>query len=94
MEKEAHRKIYLTLSNSLLCELDGQAKLENKTRSEFVSLAVKQYLREKRRIEAKRRMEQGYLEMGGINRDIAEKSLLSDESALQIYEKFLSESEN
>ena len=48
---------------------------------------------EKRRIELKEQMKRGYLEMGDINLEIAENSLLSDESACEIYEEFLSESE-
>ena len=38
-------------------------------------------------------MKKGYLEMGRINLSLAEDSLLSDESACEIYEEFLSESE-
>ena len=57
-------------------------------------LAVKQFVSEKRRIELKEQMKRGYLEMGDINLEIAENSLLSDESAYEIYEEFLSESEN
>ena len=40
-------------------------------------------------IELKTKLKKGYLEMGDINLDIAEKSLLSDESAYEIYEEFL-----
>ncbi len=93
MEKEAQRKVSLSISDSLLCELEMQAKLENKSRSEFIALAVKKYLREKSRVIQKENMVRGYREMGSINLIIAEESLLSDESALNIYEEFLSESE-
>ena len=38
-------------------------------------------------------MKKGYLEMSEINLDLAEESLLSDENACEIYEKFLGEKE-
>ena len=43
--------------------------------------------------EEKEQMKKGYSEMGRINLSLAEESLLSDEIACEIYEKFLSESE-
>ncbi len=93
MKNEAQRKISLTLPDSLVCEVDNLARLDNQTRSEFVALAMKQYMRERRILELKEQMKKGYLEMGNINLKIAEDSLLSDESAYKIYEEFLSESE-
>lgn len=93
MKNEAQRKISLTLPDSLLDEVDAFRKLDNQSRSEFVALAMRQYMRERRRIELKEQMKKGYLEMGNINLEIAEDSLLSDESAYKIYEEFLSESE-
>ncbi len=92
MGKKAQRTLNLTLSDSLICEIEKHSNKENKTKSEFVALAVKKYLREKSRIEIES-LKKGYREMGNINLIIAENSLLSDESALNIYEDFLSESE-
>ena len=90
--KKAQRTLNLTLSDSLICEIEKHSNKENITKSEFVALAVKKYLREKSRIEIES-LKKGYREMGNINLIIAENSLLSDESALNIYEDFLSESE-
>ncbi len=94
MEEKAHRTISVTLPDLLVEEVDNLAAADNRSRSEVIKLAVKKFVSEKRRIELKEQMKRGYLEMGDINLEIAENSLLSDESAYEIYEEFLSESEN
>lgn len=94
MEEKAQRTISVTLPDLLVEEVDNLAAADNRSRSEVIKLAVKQFVSEKRRIELKEQMKRGYLEMGDINLEIAENSLLSDESAYEIYEEFLSESEN
>ena len=93
MEKEAQRRISVTLPDFLVEETDTIASSLNRSRSEIVALAVKRYIDETKKIELKEQMKKGYLEMGKINLSIAENSLLSDESALEVYEDFLSESE-
>jgi len=93
MDKKAQRKISLSLPELLIDEIDMLAKSDGQTRSKLIALAIKHYVRERRRIELKSQMRKGYLEMSNINLDIASESLLSDESALNIYEEFLSESE-
>lgn len=61
--------------------------------SEILKTALKRCTSERKKVEIKEQMKKGYIEMGDINLEIAEKSLLSDESAYEIYEDFLSESE-
>ena len=94
MEEKAQRTISVTLPDLLVEEVDNLATADNRSRSEVIKLAIRQYVSEKRKIELKEQMKRGYLEMGDINLEIAENSLLSDESAYEIYEEFLSESEN
>lgn len=94
MGEKARRTIRLTLPEELVSELDGFARTDNKSRSEFVALAMKNYLRERRRVELKGKIKEGYRRMGEINLSIAANCLKSDESAFKIYEEFLSESEN
>lgn len=93
MGKNLQRRISISLPASLIEEIDDAAKNDKYSRSEIVALAMRQYLRERRRIELKKEMASGYQNMGSINLSIAEKSFLSDESAYKIYEDFLSESE-
>ena len=93
MEKEAQRRISVTLPDFLVEEADIIASSLDRSRSEIVALAVKNYISEYKKIEQKEQMKKGYLEMGKINLSLAASSLLSDESALEIYEDFLSESE-
>ena len=94
MKEQAQRKISVTLPGSLIDEAEAVARADRHTRSEIIALAVKQYLREKRRIELKNTMQRGYLEKGTLNLEIAEKSIASDESAYKVYEEFLSESDD
>ena len=89
MENPANRKISVTLPDLLLDEVDILASSLNRSRSEIIAAVLSQYLKERKSVEFKERLKKGYLEMGDINIDIAEKSLLSDECAYEIYEKYL-----
>lgn len=93
MKSSNQRSISVTLPDFLVEETDRIASSLNRSRSEFIALAVNHYIAEARKIELKEQMKKGYLEMGKINLSLAEDSLLSDESACKIYEDFLSESE-
>ena len=93
MKSSNQRTISVTLPDFLVEETDRIASSLNRSRSEIVALAVKRYIDETKKIELKEQMKKGYLEMGRINLSLAEDSLLSDESACEIYEEFLSESE-
>lgn len=94
MEEKAQRKISVTLPDCLVEETDQLASSLNRSRSEIIALAVKRYIKETKKIELLEQMKKGYSEMGRINLSLAEESLLSDEIACEIYEEFLSESEN
>ena len=91
MKTSANRKISVTLPDCLVEEMDKIALTLNRSRSEIMALAVKQYVGERKKIELKEQMKKGYLEMSEINLNLAEESLLSDENACEIYEKFLGE---
>lgn len=94
MDKEVQRRISLSLPELLIEEIDEIAISNGQSRNNIIASALKQYVRERQRVELKSQMKKGYLEMSNINLDIASESLLSDESALNIYEEFLSESED
>lgn len=89
MKGSEKRRVSVTLPDLLIDEVDNLALSLNWSRSELVAFALKNYLNEKRSIERKEQLKKGYLEMGDINLDIANESLLSDESAYEIYEEFL-----
>ena len=89
MESSAKRKISVILPDLLLDEIDTLASSLNRSRSELISSVLKQYLKERKSVELEEQLKKGYLEMGDINLDIAENSLLSDESAYEIYEEYL-----
>ena len=89
MESPAQRTISVTLPDLLLEEADMLASSLNRSRSELIAIALKQYLSERKCIELNKQLKKGYLEMGDINLSIAEDSLVSDECAYEIYEEFL-----
>ena len=91
MKLWTNRKISVTLPDLLVEEMDKIALTLNRSRSELMALAVKQYVGERKKIELKEQMKKGYLEMGEINLSLARESLLSDENACEIYEKYLGE---
>ena len=89
MNSSESRRVSVTLPDLLIDEVDKLSSSLNRSRSEIIAFALKKYLNEKRSVEIKDQLKKGYLEMGELNLDIAENSLLSDASAYEIYEEFL-----
>ena len=87
------KRILISLSDSLLSEVDALARDQNINRSEFISESMKIYIRERKQIERCEQMEKGYIEMSKINLDIANECLYSDNEQLKNYEENLSECE-
>lgn len=78
----ASKRIIITVSESLLSEVDCVTTLENKNRSEIVREAIRFYLGERKRILFREEMKKGYLEMAEINLNIASKNMGLEEEAL------------
>lgn len=78
----ASKRIIITVSESLLSEVDDITTVESKNRSEIVREAIKFYLRERKRIMIIEQMKKGYLEMAEINLKIACKNVGTEEEAL------------
>ena len=78
----ASKRIIVTVSESLLLEVDNITNIECKNRSEIVREAIKFYLGERKRILAMEQMKKGYLEMSEINLRLASKSLGVEEEAM------------
>ncbi len=81
-------RIAISLPESLLAEVDAMVKAHNGNRSEFVRAAMRCYMRVRRHRETLLQMQQGYLEMGALNLEMAAENL--DES-WTLYERFLLE---
>jgi len=73
-----HKRIMISLPESMLEELDGFAALEQATRSEAVREAMRLYLEDRRRNELHSRLRDGYREMGALNAAIAEEALAAE----------------
>lgn len=86
----ASKRIIITVSESLLSEVDCVTTLENKNRSEIVREAIRFYLGERKRKLLREEMKKGYLEMAEINLNIASKNIgLEEEAMANCIEKLL-----
>lgn len=83
------KRIMISLPNSLLEEVDNIVSIESKNRSEFIREAMKLYLRERKKIQIKETMKNGYREMSQINLYFAEMGLEEDYNELLNYENRL-----
>ncbi|MDP4133577.1 MAG: CopG family transcriptional regulator [Bacillota bacterium] len=88
-----HKKILISLPESLLSEADRYAASENMSRSEWIRSAMQTCIKERRRKIIEGQLKQGYIAMGAINTNLAEESLMADNEQLLTYERKLSESE-
>ena len=79
------KKVLITLPESLLCEVDYLASLDNKDRSQFIGEAMQHYLFERNRAEIQTRMIQGYSEMADLNRKISEEWLEAENEAMNLW---------
>ncbi|MBC7083408.1 MAG: ribbon-helix-helix protein, CopG family [Bacillota bacterium] len=79
----------ITLPDSLLQEVDGVAKQENRNRSEFIREAMRRYIEEKRRLELRERLKEGYRKMACLNLELACEAVAAENEALALYEEVL-----
>ena len=87
------KKILISLSDSLLSEVDLLAHAQNVNRSEFIREAMKLYIKERKKIERCEQMKDGYVKMSNINLEIAEQCISADNQQQTDYEEKLSECE-
>ena len=87
------KKVLLSVSESLINEVDRLAALDDINRSEFIRRAMKLYITHRHKIEIRERMRKGYEAMANINREWAEVGVASEYASLEAYEEILSESD-
>jgi CopG family transcriptional regulator/antitoxin EndoAI len=78
----AAKKIIVSIPDSLLAEIDLVSVAESKNRSEIVREAIRLYIWERKKTELCERLRKGYIEMGDINKAIAEESFMVDYEGL------------
>lgn len=81
---ESLQEVLVRLPKNLLNEVDGLMKHENSDLSDFICQATKNYLEYKKEEHIQRfheSMQQGYLEMAGINLKIASEAFQAEEEA-------------
>lgn len=87
------KRILISLSDSLLGEVDSFSKSLGISRSELVRKAMEEYMSRRRAQEINRKLAEGYSQMAKINLDWAEMCFDADNEMQQNYEEKLSESE-
>lgn len=78
----ASKKIIVSVPDSLLAEMDLIRVNESKNRSEIVREAIRLFISERKKMVLREQLRKGYLEMGDINKAIAEESCNTDHEAL------------
>lgn len=84
-----HRKILVSMPDSLLREIDQMVAMGERNRSEFIREAMKLYIRERQKIEIREKMRKGYEEMARINAELTEVGANCDIEALMRCEAVL-----
>ena len=87
------KKILISLPDTLLTEVDALLPMEKINRSEFIREAMRFYIKEKRRIELRKALIRGYLDMGELNLHIAKECIYAEGYDMRCYEENLAESE-
>ena len=85
------KRIMISLPGQLLREIDAMVERDSVNRSEFIRQAMLEYLAERRRMDLRRKMREGYLKMAQLNRELAEESFAASQEALVTYESYLVE---
>ena len=73
--------------------MDGLARQENQNRSEFIREVMRRYIAERRRMELRERLKEGYRTMAQLNRELAEEGSSASEQAFALYEEVLARSD-
>lgn len=79
----ASKKIIVSVPETLLAEMDLMGVNESKNRSEIVREAIRLYIGERRKKVLREQLRKGYIEMGDINKAIAEESSNIDHEAFK-----------
>ena len=83
------KKISITLPEDIISDIDKLSADLHISANTLVESIVKSYLAERRRIENKANLKQGYLEMAEINLSIAKECFNSDQATQDAYEHYL-----
>lgn len=84
------KRVIVTLSNTLVEELDEIAQKESSNRSELIRKATVFYLQEKKKRLTREMMQRGYMEMAKINLNIASEAFIAEGEAEDTLYKLVS----
>ena len=87
------KKIKVDLPEYLIEEIELYCQENDENQSQFLSQAVKLYLRERKKEEVRSHLRDGYKKMAGLNQKFADEGLSSDCYSYLCYEQRLVECE-
>lgn len=88
-----YRKILISLSDTLLCEIKKISAEENMERNQWIEKVLLDHIMSRRKEKNESALKQGYKAMGDINCLLAQEGIVADNEQLLAYELKLSESE-
>ena len=78
------RKISISVSQSLLEEMDSMAKAEETNRSQFIRDAVQAYIEARKQRQIRESLRQGYEKMASLNRNMAESCISAENEGCEV----------
>ncbi len=85
------KKVMVSLPNNLLQEIDGFVKDDSQDRSQFISSAMEEYIKQLRKNKVEQKMKDGYEEMSKLNLGLAMENFKLENSTFFYYEAYLAE---
>ncbi len=87
------KRVIILLPKDILEDIDKIAQQQDVSRTDIINQALKTYVKFKKKLIYRKKMIKGYIEMGKINKELANQAIEVDSQANKIYEEILSECE-
>lgn len=84
-----HKRISVTLPEDIISDIDTLSQDAGVSSSVFIESVIKMYLAERRRIEARDKLIDGYKSMSDINLSLAREFFDTDQATQDAYEDYL-----
>ncbi len=84
-----HKRISVTLPEDIFSDIDKLSQDAGVSSSAFIESVIKMYLAERRRIETRDKLIDGYKKMSDINLSLAREFFDTDQTTQDAYEDYL-----
>lgn len=83
------KRIMISLPDNLLDEIDIIVEGEKRSRSEFIREAMRLYMQERQKKLIREKLQKGYIEMAGLNLNLANEALEAENEANKLAEQLV-----